>query len=112
MINGSSAAVSDVAVARAIATAVVAVPGVAGLSVGRSAEVATYGAHEKVQGVIVRHTAEVVDVEVHICARYSGSLTLAELGKEVREAARPSVEAAYAGRFSRIDVVVDDLLIE
>ena len=106
------AQVSEVALAQAIAAAVRGVPGVAELSPGRFAEVATYGAGEKVRGVIVRPTAEGLDIEVHVCARYGDSLVLDELATRVREATRRSVEAAGAPRVSRIDVAFDDLSIE
>lgn len=112
MTRSSSPPTGDVTVAQAIASAVTRVPGVAAMSAGRSAEAATYGAHEKVQGVIIRHTADGVDIEVHICALYSRSLDLSELGTQVRQAVRPSVECAYAGQITRTDVVIDDLRVE
>jgi uncharacterized alkaline shock family protein YloU len=110
--DGGLAHVSEVTLAQAIVAAVQSVPGVAQLSTGQFAEVATYGAHEKVQGVSVRPTADGLDIEVHVCARYVDSLNLDELAARVRKAARQSLEAAGATRVSRIDVVIDDLSIE
>src|SRR5215469_291952 len=92
--DGGRAHVSEVTLAQAIVAAVHSVPGVANVSAGRFAEVATYGAGEKVQGVLVRPAADGLDVEVHVCAHYVESLNLDELAARVREAARQSLEAA------------------
>jgi hypothetical protein len=104
-------AVSDVTFARAVAAAVKALPGVAELSHGQSVEVATYGAHEKVQGVSVRRVEGALDVDVHVCAEYASSLDFNELAARVREATAQSLQAAGASRISRIDVVFDDVRI-
>jgi uncharacterized alkaline shock family protein YloU len=110
--DGGQARVSEVALAQAIVAAIQSVPGVASVSTGRFAEVATYGAGEKVQGVIVRSTADGLDVEVHVCAHYVESLNLDELAARVREAARQSLAAAGGTPVSRIDVAIDDLYVE
>jgi uncharacterized alkaline shock family protein YloU len=110
--DSASLALSDVAFAQAIATAVRAVPGVAELSPGRSAEVATYGAHEKVQGVLVRKVDGALNVDVHVCARYASSLDFNELASRIRDATAQSLQAAGATRVSRIDVVFDDVRLE
>jgi uncharacterized alkaline shock family protein YloU len=111
MDGGGDTHVTEVTLAQAIVAAVRSVPGVADVSAGRFAEVATYGAREKVKGVIVRPTADGLDVEVHVCAHYADSLVLDELANRVREAARESVEAAGVTRVSHIDVAVDDLYV-
>jgi hypothetical protein len=110
--DSSDAPGSEVDLAQAIAAAVRAVPGVADLSPGRFGEVATYGVRERVRGVMVRQTAESLDVEVHVCARYAGSLALTELAALVRESIRQSVGASGAGTVSQTDVVFDDLRVE
>jgi hypothetical protein len=61
---------------------------------------------------MVRQTAESLDVEVHVCARYAGSLALTELAALVRESIRQSVGASGAGTVSQTDVVFDDLRVE
>jgi hypothetical protein len=104
-------AVSDVAFAQAVAAAVRALPSVADLSPGRSAEVATYGAHEKVRGVSVRKVDGALDVGVHVCAQYATSLDLNELASRIREATLLALETAGATRVSRVDVVFDDVRI-
>lgn len=110
--ESSDATVGDVTLARAIGVAVRAVPGVADLSPGRFAEVATYGAREKVRGVAVKRADGALDIEVHVCAQYAESLVLADLATRVREAARQSMEAAGVTRVGRIDVIVDDMRVE
>jgi hypothetical protein len=110
--DSSDALVREVNLAEAIAAAVRAVPGIADLSPGRFAEVTTHGAREKVRGVIVRQTAESLDVEVHVCAQYAASLVLNELAGRVRESIRESVRVSGARRVTRTDVVFDDLRVE
>jgi uncharacterized alkaline shock family protein YloU len=110
--DSSDAPGSEVELAQAVAAAVRAVPGVADLSPGRFVEVATYGAREKVRGVIVRQTAESLDVEVHVCAQYAASLMLTELAALVRESIRHSVGASSARTVSQTDVVFDDVRVE
>ena len=110
--ESADAPVSETTLARAIAAAVRGVRGVADLSPGRFAEAATYGPHEKVRGVVVRRTESVLDVQVHICARYADSLVLEELAERVRQATRASAAAAGAGTIGGIDVVFDDLYFE
>jgi hypothetical protein len=107
--DGGRAHVGEVALAQAIVAAVRLVPGVADVTSGRFAGAATYGAREKVQGVVVRPTADGLDVEVHVCAHYVDSLNLDDLAGRAREAARQSLEAAGETRVCRIDVAIDDL---
>ena len=108
----SDAPANEASLARAIIAAVLAVPGVADLSPGRSAELANCGARENVQGVAINTRDGVLDVKVHVCAQYSESLVLVELADHVRSAIRQSVDAARAGRAGRIDVVFDDVRVE
>jgi len=110
--DSSGAAASEASLASAIVAAVRAVPGIADLNPGRSAELATYGVHEEVQSILINATDGVVDVEVHVCAQYSNSLVLVDLADRVRSAIRQSVEAARAGKTGRIDVVFDDVRLE
>jgi uncharacterized alkaline shock family protein YloU len=104
--------VSELTLARAIAAAVRTVPGVADLSPGRFAEVATYRAGDKVPGVVVKRGEDALEVEVHVCARYADSLALNELATRVRETTRQSIEASGTTRISRIDVAFDDISVE
>ena len=48
-----------------------------------------------------------LDVEVHLCARYADSLILPELADGVRDAVRQVVEALDAGPLGRVDVAFD-----
>jgi uncharacterized alkaline shock family protein YloU len=105
-------AIGNLAFAQAIAVAVRALPGVAELSPGRSVEVATYGAHKKILGVIVRTADGALEVDVHVCAQYATSLDLTELALRIREATIQSLEVAGATRVRRIDVAFDDVRLE
>jgi uncharacterized alkaline shock family protein YloU len=111
-LDGGHLQVNEVSIARAMAATVRRVPGVADVSPGRFAEVATYGPGETVRGVVVDQSAGALDIEVHLCARYADSLVLPELAARVRSAVRQSVEALGAGSVRRIDVAVDDLRVE
>jgi len=104
--------VNEVSIARAIVAGVRSVPGVADVSPGRFAEVATYGPGEKVRGVAVSQAAGALDINVHLCALYAHSLVLPELADRVRSAVRQSVEALGVGLPRRIDVAFDDLRVE
>ncbi len=103
---------SKVSLARAIITAVRAVPSVVDVSPGRYAEAATYGAGEKVVGVAVNRAGGSLEVEVHLCALYADSLILPELADRVRYAVRQAVQTLDAGPLGRVDVAFDDLLAE
>ncbi len=85
--------------ARAASRAALATEGVSRLGSGIYAEAATYGAGEKVEGVVVRPG----EVEVHIVAAYPLTRTIPELVAAVRERVASEVE----GR--RVVVAVDDL---
>jgi uncharacterized alkaline shock family protein YloU len=112
MDGSGDAHVTEVALAQAIVAAVRLVPGVADVSSGRFAEVATYGPNEKVRGVSVRATADGLDVEVHVCAHYADSLVLDDLAAQIRMAARKSIESSGDVRIARLDVAVDDLYVQ
>jgi hypothetical protein len=109
--ESSGVPASEVGLARAIAAAVRAVPGVAGVSPGQFAEVATYGPGEKVVGVVVDTADGALHIGVHLCAQYADSLVLAELAARVRSAVHQSVQAFGARPVRRVDVAFDDLRI-
>jgi hypothetical protein len=87
-------------VARAVADAVLAVPGVAGLSPGTGIEVSTQFSGGKVVGV--RLTGD--EVEVHITA---DRVPLPPIANEVSRAARRALSAAGDDR--PVVVVIDDI---
>ncbi len=89
----------DLQLARAVSEAVLATEGVYSLGVGRYAEAATYGAGEKVTGVVIGRD----DVRVHIVAYYPLSEPIPALAERVRDRVAPEVE----GRTTT--VVVEDL---
>ncbi len=89
----------DLQLARAVSEAVLATEGIYSLGVGRYAEAATYGAGEKVIGVVVGSE----DVRVHIVAYYPLSEPIPALAERVRDRVAPEVE----GRTTT--VVVEDL---
>ncbi len=89
----------DLQLARAVSEAVLATEGIYSLGVGRYAEAATYGAGEKVTGVVVGSE----DVRVHIVARYPLAEPIPALAERVRDRVASEVE----GRTTT--VVVEDL---
>lgn len=89
----------DLQLARAAQDAALATKGVHSLGAGQFVEAATYGAGEKVSGVVV--TPE--RVEVHIVATYPLDKPVPELAQDVRERVIPEVEGREA------DVVVQDV---
>lgn len=101
--------VSDIAFARAIAVAVRATPGVADLSPGLMALAATYGPHERVVGVVVRHTSAHdthethgtdVEVDVHVIVAIEAAADSVARGDESR--ATPSGEASDVAVLTQI----------
>jgi len=110
--GGTRAAVSELVVARAVAAAAAGVAGVAAVSPGRFARVGTYGPGELVRGVAVGRSAGGLTIAVHIRARYRPSSPLPALADRVREAARGAVAGLGAGPVGRVDVAVDDLVVE
>ncbi|MDP8951240.1 MAG: hypothetical protein M3N18_03200 [Actinomycetota bacterium] len=89
----------ELQLARAVSEAVLATEGVYSLGAGRYAEAATYGAGEKVTGVVVGSD----DVRVHIVARYPLVEPIPALAERIREQVASEVE----GRTTT--VVVEDL---
>ena len=92
---------ADLALAHRIKQAALDTEGVATISAGRLAEVATRWLGEKVVGVAVDEAS----VEVHVVARYPSGFPIADLAKRLRD----NVEPLAGGR--RLDVVVDDLVM-
>ena len=92
---------ADLALAHHVKQAALETLGVATISAGRLAEVATRWLGEKVVGVAVDETS----VEVHVVARYPNGFPIADLAERLRN----NVEPLAGGR--RLDVVVDDLVM-
>ena len=92
---------ADLALAQQMKQAALETEGVATVSAGRWAEVATRWLGEKVVGVAVDEAS----VEVHVVARYPSGFPIADLAKRLRD----NVEPLAGGR--RLDVVVDDLVM-
>ena len=89
----------DLQLARAAREAALATEGVRRLGSGRYAEAATYGAGEKVSGVVVGPE----EVRVHIVAGYPLTDPIPALAERVRQKVAPSAQ----GRATTI--VVEDL---
>jgi hypothetical protein len=89
----------DLTIARAAREAVLATDGVYSLSSGRYVEAATYGANEKVTGVMVSPDS----VEIHVIASYPLPEPIPALGERIRE----KVALMSGGRATT--VVFDDL---
>jgi hypothetical protein len=92
----------DLTVAKAAREAALATAGVYSLSSGRYVEAATYGANEKVTGVVVSSD----EVEVHVVASYPLSEPIPALGERIRQ----KVALTAGGRATT--VVFDDLELE
>ena len=91
----------DLQLARAVSEAVLTTSGVYSLGTGRYAEAATYGAGEKVTGVVVNPN----EVRVHVVARYPLGEPIPILAERIRE----RVASKVGGRTTT--VVVEDLEI-
>lgn len=89
----------DLQLARAVSTAALATNGVYSLGPGRYAEAATYGAGEKVTGVVVDPN----EVRVHIVVHYPPPEPIIDLAERLRE----QVTLRTGGRAATI--VVEDL---
>jgi hypothetical protein len=98
-----------VALARAVASAVKAVEGIAELNDGQFDQAVTYGPNEKVPGVVVNFGDGAVDVEAHVTAQYVDSLVLSDLAARVRQSIGQAVADSGAGRLRRIDIVFEDI---
>jgi hypothetical protein len=110
--DSSGVQVNECGIARAVAAAVRGVSGVADVSPGHHAEVATYGPGEKVRGVAVTRAAGALDISVHLCAMHADALILPDLAIRVRTVVRAATNALGAGAVRRIDVTFDDLRVE
>ena len=89
----------DLQLARAASEAALATDGVYALATGRFVEAATYGAGEKVTGVVVGPD----EVRVHIVVRYPLAEPIPALAERVRERVASRAEGRTA------TVVVEDL---
>lgn len=89
----------ELQIAKAAQEAALATEGVLRLGVGRYVEAATYGANEKVTGVVVRPE----QVEVHIVAGYPMAKSLPELGEKIRERVTPQAEG------KKVEIIVEDV---
>lgn len=89
----------DLQTARAVQKAALATKGVLSLGTGRFVEAATYGAGEKISGIVV--TPE--RVEVHIVAAYPLEKPVPQLAEDVRDSVIPEADGREA------DVVVEDV---
>ncbi|MDP9426366.1 MAG: hypothetical protein M3P37_10135 [Actinomycetota bacterium] len=94
--------IDDLQLARAVRETALATAGVHSMGSGRYAEAATYGAGEKVTGVVVDPSS----VRVHIIARYPLTEPIPSLAERVRE----RVALRTEGRPAMI--VVEDLEVE
>ncbi|WP_273844073.1 hypothetical protein [Rubrobacter calidifluminis] len=88
--------------ARAASEAALAVEGVVRLGSGVYAEAATYGANDKVVGVVVGSGGE---LEVHVVAGYPPPKSLPELGREVKD----EVSRRVGNGRREVSVVIDDV---
>jgi hypothetical protein len=75
----------DLRLARAVSEAALTTEGVYALGTGRYVEAATYGAGEKVTGVVVNPD----EVRLHIVARYPPAESLLALAERIRERVAP-----------------------
>lgn len=96
-------------IARVVAAATLQVSGVASLSSGRFAEVATYGPQERVPGVVVSQSAEALRLEIHVVAAYSPTMDLPQIAQDIRLAARASIEEPDVNDPTSVDIIIDDL---
>lgn len=123
------ASMSDMTIAQAIAQAVREVPGVLDLSLGWSALVATYGAGQRVAGVVIHHPVPgETRVEVHAvlserhartmrldaAAGETGSRSrrqpiLIQIADQIRSAVERIASALRQPALVGVDVFIDDL---
>ena len=89
----------DLQLARAASEAALSTDGVNRLGSGRFAEAATYGAGEKVSGVVVMPE----EVQVHVVLQYPLVQSIPDIAENIRKKVGPKVE----GR--ETTVVIEDL---
>ena len=100
----------DLTVARVIAGAVRKVVGVAALSRGHFAEVATYGPGETLRGVAVAHSEGALVCDIRVIVKYPEVTDLLNLANRVRRAVREALEV-FGEPIERIDIAIDDLIV-
>jgi hypothetical protein len=128
------AKVSDIAIARAVGETVRATPMVLDLSPGIVELAATYGPHERVTGVVVRHpNAHDITIEVHVVlhgsphdgseqakarggashreatARTTRTAVLTRSAEQVRRAAYRAVQGLSMAPPAGVDVLIEDV---
>jgi uncharacterized alkaline shock family protein YloU len=106
-VNDQTSRNDDLALARVIADAVAAVPGVASLSPGRFGAAATLGANSKVQGVRIERSEGPVTAHIHVIAEYRPDESLHDLAQRIRI----NAQRAAGVSIGRIDVTVQDLFL-
>jgi hypothetical protein len=122
---------SDMMIAKAIAEAVRATPGIVGLSPGLQALAATYGVNERLVGIVVRHPSPgETAVEVHVTVAMeampsieaqgsassvaaqmetSDSAALTRVANQVREAVYRAMQDLRLAPPSSVDILIDDI---
>lgn len=103
-------ALDEIAIARAVAAVVQAVPGVAEVGQGRLTT-ATYGPGQIVRGVGVTRARGPLDIDIHLTTTYGAAVDLPGLAERVREAARAALDDLGVEEVGRIDVTVEDLRV-
>jgi len=121
---------SDITIASAVARAVRTVPGVVDLSPGVVVPRATFGAGERVTGIVVHHPApNVIVLEIHVllsearcntaaadvakpgAGRDAAALNVLQgIAAHIRETVHAAVQGMVAPIVVRADVVIDDLV--
>lgn len=92
---------NDLQLARTVSTTVLATRGVHALGTGRYAEAATYGANDKVLGVVVKPE----EMSVHIVAAYPEGVPIPQLITRIKERIAPLIGER------KVTVVVEDLFV-
>ncbi|MBX6754315.1 MAG: hypothetical protein IRY86_08790 [Thermorudis peleae] len=101
-----------IALAKAIAGALVLLPGCVRLDAGQFGPIATYGPGERVDGIAVTVLPDRVQVTVALVARYDPSRSLFSLADEVREVVSGVAQLLIPLPVRPIDVVITDLEAE
>jgi uncharacterized alkaline shock family protein YloU len=117
--------ITDVTIATIVAERVRALPGVADLSCGHAALIATYSAMQRVTGVAVRRpTPDEMSLEVHVIMRADArrpeaardrdahSAIIPAVAARIREVIRAALQDMSLPQPSEIDVFIDDIDID
>ena len=99
-------------IARALAQALRAVPGVADVYGGHLGEIATYGRGSRVLGVRVWTEAGQLRVEAHVVAAYAPDLRVPVLAEAIRSRLRRDLQELGVTAIGAIDVAGDDLRLD